>query len=156
MNLQNYKVKNRTKCNCGYEFTIYDMKKLQRIPDNKFYGGAIKHIDEIKCPKCQKETLLLIKQQGQTYIVKDIAQKDGEGAIKSKIAENENTTNKENNEYGNENIILEDTTIEKNEENINTINIENFMNSTEIICPECRKTFKSKSGLANHMKVHSK
>ena len=76
MDLQGYKVKNTTKCECGHEFTIHDMKTLQRISDSKFYGGIIRHVDEIKCPECQKETLLLLKQAGQTYIVKDIAQKD--------------------------------------------------------------------------------
>lgn len=78
MDLGNYKVKGTTKCECGHEFTIKDMKKLQRINDNKFYGGAVRHIDEIKCPECTRDTLLLIKQVGQTYIVKDIAQKDAQ------------------------------------------------------------------------------
>ena len=76
MDLQGYKVKNTTKCECGHEFTIHDMKTLRRISDSKFYGGVVRHVDEIKCPECQKETLLLLKQAGQTYIVKDIAQKD--------------------------------------------------------------------------------
>lgn len=76
MDLKDYKIKNTTKCECGYEFTIHDMKKLQRIPDNNFYGGIVKHIDEITCHNCGKDTLLFLKQTGQTYIVKDIAQKD--------------------------------------------------------------------------------
>lgn len=93
MDLKGYEVKNTTICDCGYEFNIYDMKRLQRIPDNKFYGGVVRHIDKIKCPKCSKETLLLIKQQGQTYIVKDIAQKDNKTAQESTMI----VTDKENN-----------------------------------------------------------
>lgn len=75
MELNGYEIKNKTTCECGYEFTIQDMQKLQRLPET-IYGGVIKHVDEIKCPKCGKDTLLLLKQQGQTYIVKDIGQKD--------------------------------------------------------------------------------
>lgn len=129
MDLQGYKVKNTTKCECGHEFTIYDMKTLKRVSDSRFYGGIIKHVDEIKCPECQKETLLLLKQAGQTYIVKDIAQKDT-------IIEAEK-----------EQSSLEASTIENKEENAL---------SNEIICSECQKIFKSKSGLINHMKVHNK
>lgn len=94
MDLKGYKVKGTTKCNCGYEFTIKDMKKLQRIDDSKFYGGAVRHVDNVNCPNCQKETLLLIKQQGQTYIVKDIAQKEKQEAA---ITHTEVTSNKETN-----------------------------------------------------------
>ena len=118
MDLKDYKIKNTTKCLCGYEFTIRDMKKLQRLSES-IYSGVVKHVDEIQCPQCQRDTLLLIKQQGQTYIVKDIAQKD--------------------------NVPTEDTTI-KNEDT----NIEN----NEIICQVCKRGFKSKSGLAVHMKSH--
>lgn len=125
MNLKGYQIKNTTKCECGYEFTIKDMKKLQRLPE-AIYGGIVKHVDEIICPECQKNTLLLLKQVGQTYIVKDIGQK---GNAKE------------------EQIALEHTTIEDNNED---------EPSNEIICPECKKSFKNKSGLTNHMKVHNK
>ncbi len=129
MDLQGYKVKNTTKCSCGHEFTIHDMKTLRRISDSRFYGGVIKHVDEIICPECQKETLLLLKQAGQTYIVKDVAQKDT--IIEAKK----------------EQIRSEASTIENKEENIS---------SNEIICPECKKVFKNKSGLTIHMKTHNK
>ena len=99
MDLGNYKVKNKTKCECGHEFTIKDMKKLQRINDDKFYGGIVRHVDEIKCPVCSRDTLLLIKQVGQTYIVKDIAQKD-EIVSDNKMVQSE--TNKEENNTDNE------------------------------------------------------
>ena len=99
MDLGDYKVKNKTKCECGHEFTIKDMKKLQRINDDKFYGGVVRHVDEIKCPVCTRDTLLLIKQVGQTYIVKDIAQKD-DIVADNKIVQNK--TNKEENNLNNE------------------------------------------------------
>ncbi len=99
MDLGNYKVKNKTRCECGHEFTIKDMKKLQRINDDKFYGGIVRHVDEIKCPVCSRDTLLLIKQVGQTYIIKDIAQKDETVADNEKV---QSETNKEDNNTDNE------------------------------------------------------
>ncbi len=91
MDLKGYKIKGTTKCECGHEFVIRDMKKLQRINDDKFYGGAVRHVDEIKCPNCGKDTLLLLKQAGQTYIVKDIGQKEEDKDITEtpKIGEDE-------------------------------------------------------------------
>nr|DAJ59864.1 MAG TPA: putative hydrogenase [Caudoviricetes sp.] len=129
MELQEYKVKNTTKCDCGHEFTIQDMQKLQRLSE-PIYGGIIKHVDEIKCPTCGKETLLLIKQQGQTYIVKDIAQKSKENIEKTSMNNSDNNI---------------DTTIQ----NEHTSNANN-----EIICPICQKMLKSKSGLTAHMRTH--
>lgn len=140
MDLQGYKIQSTTKCECGYEFDIHDMKKLQRIPENNFYGGVVRHVDEIKCPQCQRDTLLLIKQQGQTYIVKDIAQKDTIGE--------ENNDNVANNKMvieQNEDIITETSTIENKEETTS---------NNGIICPVCQKSFKNKSGLSLHMKTH--
>lgn len=140
MELQEYKIKNTTRCDCGHEFTIQDMQKLQRLSE-PIYGGIVKHVDEIKCPTCGKDTLLLIKQQGQTYIVKDIAQKS-----------NENTGTVANN--SNENI--EKTSINNSDNNIDTtIQNEHACNANnEIICPICQKTLKSKSGLTAHMRTH--
>lgn len=129
MELQEYKVKNTTKCDCGHEFTIQDMQKLQRLSE-PIYGGIIKHVDEIKCPTCGKETLLLIKQQGQTYIVKDIAQKSKENIEKTSMNNSDNNI---------------DTTIQ----NEHTSNANN-----EIVCPICQKMLKSKSGLTAHMRTH--
>lgn len=129
MELQEYKVKNTTRCDCGHEFTIQDMHKLQRLSE-PIYGGIVKHVDEIKCPTCGKDTLLLIKQQGQTYIVKDIAQKSKENIEKTSMNNSDNNI---------------DTTIQ----NEHTSNANN-----EIICPICQKMLKSKSGLTAHMRTH--
>lgn len=121
MNYHGYELKNGQTCNCGYIFKINDMTKLQRIPENDMYGGIVKHLSETKCPGCGRETLLLLKQQGQTYVIKGIAQKE----LQKEVTE--------------EPII--------NPEESETI-------SNEFICPVCEKSFKSKSGLTSHMKVH--
>ena len=96
MDLKDYEIKNTIKCKCGHEFTIKDMKKLQRIEnDAKFYGGIVKHFDEIKCPVCGRDTMLLIKQQGQTYVVKDIAQRKEQDAINVDDSKDNNETTNE-------------------------------------------------------------
>ena len=138
MDLHDYEIKNTTKCGCGYEFTIHDMKKLQRLPE-AIYGGAVKHVDEIQCPQCKKDTLLIIKQQGQTYIVKDIAQKEP-------IPEDIHVEDMQQVESTTEDIHVKDTTMEN--EGI-------IINNNEIICPVCKRTFKNKSGLTVHMKIHA-
>lgn len=130
MNYQGYELRNGNKCNCGYEFKINDITKLQRVPES-LYGGIVKHISETKCPMCGKETLLLLKQQGQTYVIKGIAQKET-------VEEVKNTSE-------NEERILEEPKMVSDPVN-NTDN--------ELICPVCQKSFKNKSGLTNHMKVH--
>lgn len=140
MELQDYIIKNDTKCECGHQFDIHDMKKLQRL-SKPIYGGAVKHVDEIKCPECGKDTLLLIKQQGQTYIVKDIAQKLNESI--DVIAD----ISKENTEEA-------DTVIIDNNVDVTIQNEPSCEASNEIICPVCNKTFKSKAGFTAHMKTH--
>lgn len=126
MDLQDYKIKNSITCDCGYEFTIKDMTELKRINDSKFYGGNIKHVSETKCPICNTDTILFLKQSGQTYVIKDIAQKDS-SSINSNTAEQ--------------------TQIDSNESNTN---------SNELICQSCKRVFKTKQGLAVHAKTCGK
>ena len=118
----NIKLRNSTTCDCGREFIISDIEKLERIHDKHFYSGIVKHYSKATCPICKKEVILLLKQEGQTYKVLNVAEK---------ITETE----------------PEDTIIENKEESTS---------SDEIICPECKKTFKSTSGLAVHLKTHQK
>lgn len=128
MDLQDYKIKNSVKCNCGHEFTIKDMTELKRLNEKdfyKFYGGNIKHVSETHCPICLRETILLLKQVGQTYKVIDIAQKD-----KQIVEDN-----------------VEQMKVDSNESNTD---------SNELICPNCKKVFKTKQGLAVHAKTCGK
>lgn len=128
MDLQDYKIKNSTTCDCGYDFTIHDLTELKRINDSKFYGGNIKHVSETSCPLCLRKTLLLLKQVGQTYKVIDIAQKD-----RTTKAVNADTT-------------------ERTQISSETIND----TDNELICPNCKKVFKSKQGLAAHSRTCKK
>lgn len=130
MNYHGYELENGQVCKCGYEFRINDITKLQRVTDS-LYGGTVKHISETKCPCCKRETLLLLKQKGQTYEIKGIAQKE-----LPKIEDNIDTVTKE---------VTEEPKINSEESETTT---------NELICPVCKKTFKNKSGLTNHMKVH--
>lgn len=151
MELQDYIIKNNTKCECGHQFDIHDMKKLQRLSE-PIYGGAVKHVDEIKCPECGKDTLLLIKQQGQTYIVKDIAQKTNECI--DAIAKKSNEDKKAIVDISKGNI--EEVPTEPIVNNVSTT-IQNeplCESSNEFICHVCNKTFKSKAGFTAHMKTH--
>ena len=140
MNLQDYKIKNSTKCDCGYEFTIKDMTELKRINDSKFYGGNIKHVSATHCPLCLRNTLLLLKQVGQTYKVIDIAQKDRATIEAKTITVDENAN------------VITDNSIEQTRISSNESNKE----SNECICPNCKRVFKTKQGLAVHAKTCGK
>lgn len=140
MNLQDYKIKNSTKCDCGYEFTIKDMTELKRINDSKFYGGNIKHVSATHCPLCLRNTLLLLKQVGQTYKVIDIAQKDRATIEAKTITVDENAN------------VITDNNIEQTQKSSNESNTE----SNECICPNCKRVFKTKQGLAVHAKTCGK
>ena len=133
MDLQDYKIKNSTTCDCGYEFTIRDLTELKRINDSKFYGGNIKHVSETHCPLCLRKTLLLLKQVGQTYKIIDIAQKDIATSVEqTKVSNVMNIDTTEPTQIGRE-----------------TINDTN----NELICPNCKRVFKSKQGLAAHSRT---
>lgn len=97
MELEEYKIKSSTTCECGYEFVINDITELKRIEEDKFYGGVVRHYSNTVCPKCKKETLLLLKQKGQTYEIKDIAQKDIEVSetLETNCISNEGETDNE-------------------------------------------------------------
>lgn len=128
--LENMKIKNTTVCDCGREFVITDIQKLERIDNKNFYSGVVKHYSKSICPNCGKEVILLLKQVGQTYKVINIAEK-----VETLIENKEEST--ENNQI--------ETTIDNNETNIE---------SNELICPVCKKECKNKSGLTAHMRTH--
>lgn len=147
MDLQDYKIKNSTTCDCGYEFTIRDLTELKRINDSKFYGGNIKHVSETHCPLCLRKTLLLLKQVGQTYKVIDIAQKDRPIVEAKTIAIDENGVEQTQETSVANTSTLEQTQISSNESNTD---------SNELICQNCKRVFKTKQGLAVHSKTCGK
>lgn len=147
MDLQDYKIKNSTTCDCGYEFTIRDLTELKRINDSKFYGGNIKHVSETHCPLCLRKTLLLLKQVGQTYKVIDIAQKD-RPIIEAKTI----TINEDGIEQTQETSVANTSTLEQAQINSNESN----KDSNELICQNCKRVFKTKQGLAIHAKTCGK
>lgn len=126
-----YDVKNRTVCDCGYEFNLQDMEKLTKINQPGFYGNIVKHYSPAKCKHCGKNVILLLKQAGQTYKIIDIACEN----VKEHI----------NNDSKNVQVIVNQSSkaIE-----------ENNKNSQEFICPVCKKVCKSQIGLNSHMKTH--
>ncbi len=133
---ENLKIRNTTKCNCGRQFVITDIEKLQRIEDKHFYSGVVKDYSKAHCPDCGKEVILLLKQAGQTYEVINVAEE----------------------EINCKNVINDSKRPIKNVESVEIKTIaESELKETsnnEIICPECKKVFKNKSGLTNHMKTH--
>ena len=137
--LENMKIKNTTVCDCGREFTITDIKKLERVDDKSFYSGVVKHYSKATCPNCGKEVILLLKQVGQTYKVLNIAEIE---TIEEKAERDEKSV--ENMVENIENSYI-DTTIENKEEK---------QESNELICPVCKKECKNKTGLTSHMKTH--
>jgi uncharacterized protein YbaR (Trm112 family) len=119
-------VLNTKKCNCGYEFTLKDFTKLENLTDTHgFYANIVKHYTMAKCPVCHKETILLLKQKGQTWEVMNTAKFTNESDT---VTTTEQAT-----------IDLKEQTDLKQ----------------EFICPVCKKVCKNKAGLNTHMKVHS-
>ena len=129
-----YDIKGRTNCQCGHKFTLKDMKELQRINQPGFYGNIVKHYSRTKCPACKKETILFLKQAGQTWEILDIATeniKEGKNNMSIKSNKTENAV----------------------KEHVSKIEQKNT-NSNEIICPVCGKACKSQIGYNSHMKTH--
>lgn len=92
LNVEELKIKNTTKCECGHEFTEHDITELKRINKDGFYGNIVKHYSNSICPECEKEAILLLKQVGQTYKVINVATTSLENAK----SEQEQANNDEN------------------------------------------------------------
>ena len=144
-------VLNTKKCSCGYEFSLKDFTKLENLSDTHgFYANIVKHYTMAKCPVCHKETILLLKQKGQTWEVMNTAKfidvtDTNVGDLKSTAGllqvEGNVVTNKS------ETITTGQATIDLKEQT----NLKQ-----ELICPVCKKVCKNKIGLNAHMKIHSK
>lgn len=144
MNIANYKVKDTTKCECGHEFDIHEINGLLPIDNHGFYSNVVRTCSKIYCPKCNKETILLLKQKGQTWEILGIATpKVVENRKKVTSLEVTATKTELNTQYDEK----VQTTIENKTEN---------KLSNELICPVCKKVCKSKVGLNAHMRTHNK
>ena len=107
------------------------MKDLERINQPGFYGNIVKHYSKTKCPVCSKETILFLKQVGQTWKIIDIATKNmsnSKDIVQEIVKTVENKPNK----------VIE----------------EEKQNSNEFICEVCGKVCKSQIGLNSHLKTH--
>lgn len=124
-NIKEYKVQNKKTCDCGHEFTLNDVDGIRKIHEHGYYGNIVKDVSITKCPQCDKETILLLRQKGQTWEIIDTA-----------IKENTNTPK-----------IVTDETRNENEGNNET--------RQEFICPVCEKVCKNKIGLNAHMRTHN-
>lgn len=138
--IENMKIKNTTSCDCGREFVITDIQKLERVDDKNFYSGVVKHYSKATCPNCGKEVILLLKQVGQTYKVINIAEKIKEDSSITKETVIESIDN-----------FIEEAA---KENEARTKNKDVTTESNELICPVCKKECKNKSGLTAHMRTH--
>lgn len=128
---QEYDIKGTLTCMCGHEFALQDMKDLERINQPGFYGNIVKHYSKTRCPVCNKETILFLKQIGQTWKIIDIASKN--------VSNNNNIIKK----------------IVKTVENKpSTVIQEEKQNNSDFICDVCGKVCKSQIGLNSHLKTH--
>lgn len=130
MNIANYKVKDTTKCECGHEFDIHEINGLLPIDNHGFYSNIVRTCSKIYCPKCNKETILLLKQKGQTWEILGIATPKTAEVVKTVKEQPKQQAKMEN----------------KTEKNT----------TDELICPICKKVCKNKLGLNAHMKTHNK
>ena len=137
IDVKELRILNQKGCRCGYyEFTLEDVKSVDMLQDaHGFYGNLVKHYSEVKCPECGKETILLLKQIGQTWEIMNTAIGLNEIVIDNNKSDNENM----------EELQKEQTLIENKQEN---------NSSEEFICSECGRAFKNKSGLNSHMRTH--
>lgn len=79
MNLRELIVKNSKKCDCGYEFSVKDITKLEKNQDYRYYGGRVEYYTKTKCPKCNKEVILYLEAYDNSYRVIDIAENKNTG-----------------------------------------------------------------------------
>ena len=133
MDIRNYDVKDTTICECGHKFDIHEINGLLTIDNHGFFSNVVRTCSHIYCPKCKKETILLLKQRGQTWEILGIATPKTAEVVK---------TVKTVKEQPKQQAKMEN----KAEKNI----------SNELVCPICNKVCKSKIGLNAHMKTHNK
>ena len=142
VDVKELRIINQKDCRCGYhEFTLEDVKGIEQLQDaHGFYGNLVKHYSKVICPECGKETILLLKQIGQTWEIMNTA-----------ISANEIVIDKPKTEMSKQ-IITK--TIENAIEQAENKNEQKNNLSQEFICPVCKKVCKNKIGLNAHMRTH--
>ena len=135
---QDYNIVDEKRCECGHIFNIHDIDGLVPIDNHGFYANAVKYCSNIHCPQCYKETVLLLKQKGQTWDILGIATPKVLLFEEPKIQEPKAEVKVE----------------PKIEPKIEIKTVSDVSN--ELICPVCNKVCKSKVGLNAHMRTHNK
>lgn len=74
MNLRDLKIRNSKICDCGYEFSAKEIKKLEKNNDYRYYGGRVQYYTEATCPKCKKNVILYLEAYNNSYRIIDIAE----------------------------------------------------------------------------------
>ena len=96
LNFKNYNIQDTIDCECGYKFNLKDITKLEKINNHGFFSNIVKHYSQTVCPNCKKETILLLKQKGQTWEIISIANKKSNTENQTKIQnKDENINNQE-------------------------------------------------------------
>ncbi len=98
MDISNYNLKDTTKCECGHEFDIHEINGLLNIDNHGFFSNIVKTCSLVNCPNCNKETVLFLKQKGQTWQILAIGIKDSEENITIETTIENNKENNANNE----------------------------------------------------------
>ena len=150
IDVKELKILNQKGCRCDfYEFSLADVKSIEFLQDaHGFYGNLVKHYSKVICPECGKETIVLLKQLGQTWEIMNTAISANEIVIEK----SENSESKSENVEVSKQII--EKVIENTAEQTESQNEQENNSSEEYICPKCKKVCKNKCGLSAHMKTH--
>lgn len=133
LNFENYNIKNNIKCDCGRDFDIHDITKLEPLNQHGFYGGIVNNFSHAVCPVCHRKAILLLLQKGQTWEILNIAvPKEQVKTVAKPI-----------------NVIKKNETVKDTVDTVDTVN-------DGLTCSICGKVCKSKSGLTAHMRTHNK
>ena len=136
MDINKYNVSDTNVCECGHKFDIHEIDKLDTIINKGFYSNIVRTCSLIKCAKCKRETVLLLRQRGQTWEILGIGTPKN-AVIPKKVIEAAPRPKIEPKKQ---------TTIENKAEKIT---------SNELICPICKKVCKNQLGFKAHMRSHN-
>ena len=83
IDVKQLQVLNQRNCRCGYhEFSLEDIHGIEMLQDaHGFYGNLVKYYSKAICPKCGRESILLLKQKGQTWEIMNTAILNSENMV---------------------------------------------------------------------------